>query len=151
MNGASEEWISSFLPDEVWDRANAFATREEAIEDGREQYRDALDGKGSELFEDVDEEDLERVKSFYVARVKKFVPTVDFTMVLDYVQEEAWHRYGECAEDYLERIPKRQVDDLQKSLQAAFDDWLVRTGNEPTFFKCVDVEEVSIEQKAVKE
>lgn len=147
----SEEWISNVYPDGEWSFWSTFATREEAIEDGREQYRDALAGNGSELFEDIDDEDLKSIDSFYVARVERFTPIVNASMVLDCIQEEAWDRFGEYAEDYLDCIPKDQVDDLQKSLQKAFDDWMIRTGNEPTFFNCMDTEEVPFEPKVVGE
>ena len=143
----SEEWISNLYPDGEWSSWDTFPTREEAIDYGREQYRDALVGKGTELFNDVDKEDLKSIKSFYVARVVKFAPTVNAEIVLDTIQEEACDRCGEYAEDCLDCIPKDHVNDLQESLQKAFDDWLIRTGNSTTFFNCVDTEEVHIEPK----
>lgn len=148
MNGVSEEWISNVHLYGEWSYQSTFATREEAIEDGREQYRDALDGKGSELFDDVDEEELKNIKSFYVARVKEFVPIVDVRRVLERIQEDAWE-YCTYGEDYLSDVSDSQVEDLRKSLQKAFDDWMNRTGNKPTFSNCVCPEEVPIDPKAL--
>lgn len=136
MNG---KWMNNPYEDGDW-LGEKFDTREEAIEDGRRQYREALAGYASDLFDDC--EDLSEAKSFYVARIERFAPRVDAEHVLERIGEAAYDFGGEYGEDYLMHVSEPDKDDLQASLQKAFDDWTVRTRNEPGFYTCVDTEKV---------
>lgn len=116
-------WINNRYDDGIW-YGDEFDSREDAIADGVEQYKDALNDIGTELFDD----DYPNPPSgiFYIGRVFDFHPTIDAERIIEYAQEEAYDICGEAAEDYLDwhYLKKEDIAQLQNGLQQVFDIWL---------------------------
>lgn len=69
------EWTNSRTPDGQWS-GKEFSSREEAIEDGILQHCSAMQGFGTDLFDDEDEQG--RIPNvFYIGRITEWHPNVD--------------------------------------------------------------------------
>lgn len=138
------EWISSAWEDDWYDSYNKYATREEAIADGIQQYRDAVNGLASTLYDEFDEDDTPSI--FYIGKFYPFVPTIDIDRIIEDVADDA---YDECYEgamgtEFLEwnTLKQEWLDELQKQMQDVFDNWLKKYHLYPTFGNVVSIEEI---------
>lgn len=131
-------------------------SRDDAIQQGVYQYQCATHGgHNTDLFHWVKTGDDDWVDwelsghKFYIGRKVDFVPHVDAMCVLECIAQDAYDMAGEISEGYLDwsYFKEGELDDLQQSLQKAFDDWVKRTDNEPRFYVVTDVEEID----AIKE
>lgn len=133
-----------YRDDEIWWN-DQFESREEAIADGVKQYKTALNGFATDLFDD----DPERFPSdvFYIGECIRFVPTVDAERVLEQLEEDAYDECGEAAENFLDwnYITDDKIADLQENLQRELDSWLERYKCTPTFYSIENVEKIDVE------
>ncbi|MBX9035049.1 hypothetical protein [Gordonibacter massiliensis (ex Traore et al. 2017)] len=111
------EWMNNRSPDGTW-YGDTFATREEAVEDGMRQHADALQGLGTDLFDDDFPGPPTNV--FYVGRVVKFRPSVDGCDLIERAQQDAWDA-SEYGEGYLDDVTKEQADELDGLVSAPRD------------------------------
>lgn len=137
------EWFNNRYDDGMW-WGDAFDSREEAIENGISQYRKALKGIGTELFEDDCPNSVQPF--FYIGEAVNFSYVVDADMVIEDVVDQAYEQCGEAADGFLDfnSITSEQVKELQKSLQSAFDNWLKEYNLTPTFYAIDNVEEIDV-------
>lgn len=104
-----------------------FDTKEQAIAAGSECYNGA---------------------SFYVGRIEHpgLGVRVDVTPIFEYINDCMMDECGEWAEGYLMDTKQEHDNELEESLCKVITDWIERHGYEPTFFKVVEIEKISLEE-----
>lgn len=109
--------------------------------------------KDNELFNsdlyDTKEEAIEAAKregftSFYVVRTNEVHPYIDAELAIERAAESIYDVVGEVAEDYLMYLPKEELEDLQESINAVFNQWLTKYNNHPTFYMVEEVEPIKL-------
>ena len=62
---------------------------------------------------------------FFVVHVELFVPEIDVAENMLYgLQDQADEDFGEWSDGYLESVSNKEMDDLNKIIEAAFFAWL---------------------------
>lgn len=113
------EWVIDEHNDEIWLNTETYSSREEAIAAGRKEY----DG------------------DFFIGVVDRFEPRVDANDVIEQLKLEAYDECGEVSENWLGfKFNSTEVEDLQKRLQSAFDEWLEAVGDKPSFYAIRETE-----------
>lgn len=69
----------------------------------------------------------------YIGLVNEHVPTICAEDILERLTSEAYDACGDLGEDYLNVVKKEDLKDLSLKLNEVLKEWLVATGNEPTF------------------
>lgn len=133
-------WLNNNI-DDIWWGYDEFDTKEDAIENGVQQYIDAMNGYSSDLFYD-DDPDSPLCSVFCVGEQEKFVPYVDADVLIEDIQMRALDYGGEYAEEYLEDVTKEDKEELQRELQNVFDSWANRHRYNPGFFTIINIEEI---------
>lgn len=141
-----EEWSNNPTSCEYWNSGDWFDTKEEAIQDGIDQYKEMLEGKSTELFDNDDYYDTIK-DNFNVGKKQPYIPTINTDSIIEDLQQQAYDECGEYAEDFLDwrEITKPMEEDLYKNLQRELDAWLKRYGLYPTFFMVTDIETINVE------
>lgn len=139
------KWYNNRCEDGVW-YSEKFDSREDAITDGVWQYKEALKGESTDLFDDADEI-VPPSGLFYIAESDQYVPEIDAVHIIERLQEDADCQCGEAAEDFLDwdYLDDGWVDELQDGLQKELDTWLERHDLMPTFSSLKNVEEIDAE------
>lgn len=120
----SGQWMFNFGNEENWCEDEYYDTREEAVKAG-------------------DLEAIERNEYAYqVGQIACFEPSIDADSVIDDISSNAYDECGEHGEDYLCRLPKKEVDRLQELLDEVLVKWIKETNNEPTFYKIENSETI---------
>lgn len=113
------EWVIDEVNGEIWCNTEQYGSREAAIAAGREEY----DG------------------DFYIGKALRYEPRVDADAFIERLQDDAYEEVGEVAEGWLDfKYDGPEVADLQKKLQAVFDEWLDAVRARPGFYSIKDVE-----------
>lgn len=133
-------WHNNSDSDEVWD-GEWFETREEAILDGVMQYKNAIKGMRTELFEDYE---VPNPYFFVGEETEKFVPHINADSIIDNVREQAYWEYGEVSESWLYHISNNDFKTLEDMLDKTFAEWLSLTNNNPGFYNIVNVEKIMV-------
>lgn len=141
------EWSNNSTGCEWWDScSNWFDTKEEAIQDGIDQYKQMLDGKSTDLFDNDYYYNI--VPDYFdVGKKRPYIPTIDVDDVIERLQEQAYDECGELAEDFLDwrTMSKGNIEeDLREHLQVELDAWLKRHNLYPTFFTVIDIETINV-------
>ena len=123
-------WAYNFGDSEHWNVDECFDTAEEAIEAGK---LTAGENEG-EIFE--------------VGQLDIFKPSLDADWAIEHISENAWDECGEHGEDYLNYLPKDEIDRLDILLNEALNKWLDETKNHPGFYTITSVSLHSIEQRS---
>ena len=130
-------WYNNSYNEGVWWRDIFFDSREDAIKDGVQQYKDALNGKGTDLFDDSYPNEPTGI--FYIAEAIEFVPSVDVDRIIDSAAEQAWDECGEAGEDYLYyKDIDKHIPELEDELQAVFDKWLDKYQSKIYHFETIE-------------
>ena len=138
-----KSWCNNpMCKDDDWTYADSFDTREEAVQDGIEQYKEALDGNSTKLF-DLDYPDAPSGR-FQIGYVKPYTPIIDVENIIERLQQQASDECGEYGWDFLNwtEITRPIEEDLRENLQRELDAWLKRYHLEPTFFTVENVENI---------
>lgn len=116
------KWYSSPYKDGTWACLVEYDSYEDAVEDGVQQYMDALDNKSTDLFDD----DYPNAPSgiFYVAEAKEFIPNIDVYGIIEDAEQQAHDAYCSEYDDYLSGVKKKDIEELESMLQPVFADWI---------------------------
>lgn len=68
----------------------------------------------------------------------------DSDSLLENLAERAFDELGECAEDWLQTIPRDAVKELDETIKAALEAWAEKHKLQPTFYGVSNVKEVKI-------
>lgn len=80
---------------------------------------------------------------FYIGiQGERFKPYVDIDAILEDLQEQAADKFGDLAEYYLDDIRKEYKEELQKRMQAVYEQWAKETDNEPNFYEVRGIEKI---------
>lgn len=113
------EWVIDKENEEIWLNSDIYRSRKEAIEAGRKELGDG----------------------FYIGKAVRFVPRIDAEYIIERLQMEAYDEVGEVSDGWLDfRYGNAEVEDLQKRLQAAFDEWLESVKQKPGFYAVRETE-----------
>lgn len=112
--------------EEHFSSSDVYATREEAIKSYPEDAG------------------LDEMETFYVGRVVPFEPHVSADNILQGLVEEAYDSVGDPADGWLKNVKGEQEDELTNQLTSVVNNWLIRHGHKPTFFKVEDVESYEV-------
>lgn len=114
-----DEWVKDERNDEIWLDTETYSSREAAIAAGRKEY----DG------------------DFYIGKVGRFEPRVDANNVIEQLRQEAFDECGDVSDNWLDfMFDSAEVENLQKRLQSAFDEWLEIVGDKPAFYAIRETE-----------
>lgn len=124
-------WMYELPNEERWSSCDdGYDTKEEAIQAGREFMR--------EEYPDYD--------SFEVGKkVIPVIPSINAYSILETTSENMYWDVGEIAEDWLSDVNRKEENNLEERLNSVFLAWLEETGNMPTFWKVVNVENVLVD------
>lgn len=116
----------------------AFSTNEEEYRDERDETREDA------VLRCIDEENLEIGQRCWTAipktpDVSRFLPNID--RMLEEINEQAYEECGECAEDWLDNLPKEKTQDLEQTVHAAILNWMERHNELPSFWTVEQVQE----------
>lgn len=145
-----EKWSNNPTCCEYWSNCQWFDTKEEAIQDGIDQYKQMLEGKSTELFDNDYYYDnyYDIVPDYFdVGKKRPYTPTIDVDDVIERLQVQAYDECGEFAEDFLDwrTMSKGNIEeDLREHLQDELDAWLNRHNLYPTFFTVIDIETINV-------
>lgn len=66
---------------------------------------------------------------------QEWVPTLDFSRIIEYLKEDAYDVVGDVAEDWLDfyKAPYK-LDELENELQAVFESWMKKHDVYPKFY-----------------
>ncbi|MBQ3328455.1 MAG: hypothetical protein IJG88_00710 [Eggerthellaceae bacterium] len=118
-----------------------YPSRDAAVMAGVGMYEEVAYGRRP--LNDLYDEELAWASDprFYVGKEVEWWPSIDEYDIIERAQIEADDFAGEFADGWLDVTDKYELDLLREMMQSAFDEWMKRTGNEPTFF-CVECTEV---------
>jgi len=122
----------------------AFSTNEE-------EYRDEGDSTREDaILRCINEEDLEVGQHCWTAvpkpvDLKRFLPRAE--RLLETISEQAYDECGECAESWLEGLPKEQVQDLEEMVHAAIVAWMEKHNELPHFWSVEQVQKHEVTQE----
>lgn len=120
-------WHNNLYEEGIWDyNLDSFYTREEAIANGVKQYKDAVEGGGTDLFYDCDSDNVPTV--FYIGEENKWNPHIDTDFILEQLQEDAYYNCGEVGDDCVRGLANDAYKSLDKKLQEALNSWLEEYG-----------------------
>ncbi len=112
--------------EEQFSSSDVYATREEAIKCFPEDAG------------------LDEMDTFYVGKIVEFVPHVSADNILQGLVEEAWDSVGDPADGWLKNVKGDHEDELTEQLTNTVNNWLIRHGHVPTFFKVEAVESYEV-------
>ena len=140
------EWVSSAQENDWYDSYNKYATREEVIADGIQQYKDAVNGLASTLYSEFDEEDIPSI--FYIGKFYPFIPTIDIDRIIEDVADDAYSKCyeGAMGTEFLrwDILKQECLDELQKQMQDVFNNWLTKYHLYPTFGHVASIEKINV-------
>lgn len=107
--------------------------------------------KTRELAEAAGREIFPEPKKFYVAEVvkKKTSDFIGVNSIVDFLEQmasEAYEEAGEASEEWLDHVPKKDVENLYDLLKPVILDWFKKTNNEPYFYGVIHVRSLGKEQ-----
>lgn len=108
--------------EEHFSSSDVYATREEAIKSYPEDAG------------------LDEMETFWVGKIVPFEPQVSADNILQGIVEEAYDSVGDSADGWLKNVKGDQEDELTQQFTNVLNNWLVRHGYKPTFFKVEEVE-----------
>jgi hypothetical protein len=111
--------------EENWNGDGWFETKEEAIQEGKENYEGDF--------------------SFYVGKAVEVKPYVEVERFLDEISESIYDECGDCAEDYLNGLDVQIKHELGKELNQVLQNWLTKHNLHPNFYLIEDVEQIYLE------
>lgn len=138
------KWHNNPYEDGIWNyNIDSFDTREEAIANGVEQYKDAVEGERTDLFYDCNPDDIPTV--FYIGEEDKWNPRIDTDFILEQLVEDAYWVGGEAAGDYINEFSGDgdSCRSLDKKLQEALNSWLDEQGVNG-LYGITNVEEIDV-------
>jgi len=109
-----------------------------------EEYRDEGDEtREGAVLRCIDEDNLEVGSHVWTAipkptDPKRFLPGVE--RLLEGISERAYDECGECAESWLENLPKEKLQDLEETLHGAILAWMERNNELPYFWNVEQVQ-----------
>lgn len=109
--------------DELWQH-DIFNSIDECIIDAKENYL-------------IKVED-----TIAIGTVKPYVVSIDAETYLENLEEDAYEECGDAAEDWIDYESSNQ---LSERLTECVNQWLKETGNEPSFYKIVDVKTIEVD------
>lgn len=113
-----------------------------------EEYRDEGDPtREAAVLRCIDEDNLEIGQRCWTAvpkpvDIERFLPGAD--RILEGIGERAYEECGECAQDWLENLPKEKVDDLEGMVHAAILEWMEKHNELPHFWHVEQVQKHEI-------
>lgn len=123
------KWHNNPDSEGIWDyNIDSFDTREEAIANVVEQYKDAVKGESTDLFYDCDHDDIPT--AFYIGEENKWNPHIDTDFILEQLAEDAYWVCGEATGDCINGLScdGDACRSLDKKLQDALNSWLDEQG-----------------------
>lgn len=124
------KWTFNFGDSEVWTNDAEYDTKEEAIQGGIEQAKEEYETGNS--------------VNFFVGQMEEYIPHVDADYLIECASEDASSEVGEVADGWPD-YKRADLDILNSRINEVFNNWLKEIGEEPTFYKVVNIEEVLID------
>lgn len=120
-------WTYEHPSREIWNSGEWYATKEEAIEAGKEFAK------------------TEGITAFEVGeKLEIGMPGIDTDSILEHIAESVYDEVGEAAETYLEDVKREHQDELEEKLNEALFDWATKYGYHPSCWKVVNVETIKL-------
>ena len=136
------KWHNNPYEEGIWNHnLDSFDTREKAIANGVEQYKDAVNGKCTDLFDDYNLNDIPM--AFYIGEENRWCPSIDTDFIIEQLEEDAYWNCGDIAGDYINEIPNDAYKSLDKKFQNALNSWLDEYGMNG-FYGIVNVEKIDV-------
>lgn len=135
-------WHNNPYGDGIWYyNIDRFDTREDAINDGVEQYKRAMNNKyDTDLFRDCDSNDIQTF--FYIGQEDTWEPYIDTDYVLEQVEDDCSMECGDIAYDFFDHISTEEHDALDKKLQDIIKSWMDECGM--SFYSIVNLEKIDV-------
>ncbi|WP_413581068.1 hypothetical protein [Bdellovibrio sp. HCB288] len=110
-----------------------------------------LNGDGCESREEailtcIRENDCEVGDLVHVGTKGEFKPRVSASMVIDQIQENAFERCGDSADDYLHGVSKEAKERLSIALTKVFTEWANEEYGAPHFWPIDNCENIEVTQ-----
>ena len=138
------QWVCAPERDcDIWEAAEYYDTKEEAIEAGKEVATQWNLGNKDANVEDVLGswyEDTETIDSFAVGQCNSPTISVDADGILEQIAEGVYDQCGECAEDYLDDV----LDDHKQELENVILSWFEKHKYYPRCYSIGNIENVVI-------
>ncbi len=120
------------------EHADLWTDSEETIENCIEQAR-----------LDAEDEDFNTV---FIGTIDTHIPTIDAETIIDNLVEQAYEECGECSSGWLDNLPKKNIESLEKKLNATLYKWLEEVKEVVTFGLIEDVKAYDLKTgKQIKE
>lgn len=130
------KWVYERTGEEMWRTCDEeYNTVEEAIEAGREYFKQAKEDEYEDFEEDF----------FSVGQIIPFVPSVCADHILDTISELAYDECGEIADNYLERVSEKDYSLLEEMMNKTLKKWIEKTDNLPRFWKIRNIADIPLE------
>lgn len=125
--------------DYYWPDSHGFSKLDEALAYAEKEWDRFKRGEATDLFEDVPA--WAGKASYLVGRLEPFVPSVDGSFVIDFLQEQAY-MVGEVSEDWMDCVEDEEINSLTKVLTDAFNYWAREYHHTPNFSSVEDIREM---------
>lgn len=134
-----EKWRINHSSDD-WDLSiGGFNSFTEAKNAGIDEYRRAIAGEDTELFNDCDE----LPETFFVGKEVPYRPNVCTEYILDEIYNDAYNQFNEyLPEKFLNNLTDDQVWRLGVSINNMINNWLVAEDLMPCCYSIDSVQEV---------
>ena len=87
------------------------------------------------------EREFAEYPTILIGKLVQWKPSIDMDRALEDEGEQAYSECGECAEDYLNTIPKDHLVELENDVNNLFKNWLLKHGHWPRFGTIEDSKE----------
>lgn len=138
------QWVCAPERDcDIWEAAEYYDTKEEAIEAGKEVATQWNLGNKDTNIEDVLGgwfDDKEKLDSFAVGQCVSASICVDAESILEQIAEGVYDQCGECAEDYLDDVSKSHKEELEGLILG----WFEKHKYNPTCYSVVNIETIMV-------
>ncbi|KAB3535654.1 hypothetical protein F8154_05850 [Alkaliphilus pronyensis] len=122
-----KDWTYEYCNRDIWTTGIWFFTKEEAIRAGKIMAKN------------------EGVVTFEVGqKLEISMPGIDTDWLLERISESVYDEVGEAAETYLEDVKKEHRDELEEKLNEVLFDWAKKYGYQPTCWKVVNIETMTL-------
>lgn len=135
------KWIITFN-DEKWDDwYGEFGSKEEAISTVKTQDINELYENWNDNVNGGDE--IPELIECFVGQMDAFKPSVNTSLVLDDIMDNAsWHG-GDYAEGYLDNVNNQMEDELDEQLNEVLFLWMEKYDLQPSFYQVINIEKIN--------
>ena len=103
-----------------------------------ENYHGSFDSREEALKDANHDEDNGKV---FTGLNVPYNPSINADSIFDQMQDQVFEHAGEIGTDWLDGLLIKDAKKLSEMLDKTFQEWLVQTGNEPSFFGVERIQE----------